>query len=113
MDEQDFLKILQPIFADNSQIPLLVSVRDLWLIDSALAVTCRHPAISTMQRDWMLHIHTQIEAAIIERYPAAKEIILAGWDESRDVLDDPAERQLREDAYSEFLKKVRQKGGDT
>lgn len=93
MDEQDYLNLLKPIFEDDNRITMSISIRDLWFIDSVLALGWRHPDLSDHQKNWMEHIHFQLEEAILAIHPEAKELFKAGWDTAMDV---PLDRERTE-----------------
>lgn len=113
MNEQDFLELLAPIFTDNAQIDISISIRDLWFIDSVLALGWRHPDITLHQKNWMLHLHDQIIIPILEKYPQAKDLIAAGWDTNMDVAQDPDKRASLNEQYRQMSKRYLRKTGRT
>lgn len=111
MNEQHFLDVLGKIFLDEQPLDIHISIRDLWMIDTALSVVCRHPDVSLHQKNWMMHLHDQLIVPILERHPEAKELIEAGWDETKDVAPDPEQRARIDAQYKAMERKYLRKTG--
>lgn len=88
MDEQEFLKQLAPIMADETPIQTTITIRDFWFMDSVLSLAWRHPELSLHQKNWIMHLHLQIITPILDRYPEAKPLIESGWNTEMDVKID-------------------------
>lgn len=93
MDEKEYLAQLGEIFKDDTLQNLWISIRDLWFLDSTLSLAWRHPELSDHQKNWMEHLHLQLEAVILASHPEAKELLKSGWDTT---MDQPIDREKTE-----------------
>lgn len=101
MDEQEFMKQLAPIMADDTPVHTSITIRDFWFLDSILSLAWRHPDLSLHQKNWIMHLHLQIIVPILERYPDAKPLIEAGWNTEMDV---PIDRNQTERVNQEMVR---------
>lgn len=111
MNEEHDLPILAEIFKDDTTLTFHISIRDLWFLDSVLALSWRHPDLSLHQKNWMEHLHWQLIPPILEAHPEAKDLLNAGWDTSQDRPLDKKRTEAINQQYRDMEKKYLRKTG--
>jgi hypothetical protein len=89
MSEERFLEMAAKIMSDNSPLPVMISIKEAWLLVSCLQLGTRHPHISPTQTSMFEQVGKQFQAAIVERHPEVSALINMGWDERFDVDVNP------------------------
>ncbi|GEM_PF-2522008 len=83
--EEQFLEEAKKIMQDDAPMPMVSTVRDLWLVISGVQVACRHPQMSSYVLNNLQRITQEWIDSIAEHHPDAKELMEMGWQTEHDV----------------------------
>lgn len=80
MSDEQAMQITAQVMSDERPLQVTISIKEAWLLISALQLVCRHPGISTHMKDDFEHIARQFQDSIVEQHPVAQAVIEMGWD---------------------------------
>lgn len=83
-EEARFMKVTREVMTDEALLQVNISIKEAWLLTSALQLATRHPGVKGKMKKSIVDIAKQFEQAIIDLHPEAAEPLALGWDPNRD-----------------------------
>jgi hypothetical protein len=85
MDQNRYMDIVSRVMSDEQPLPVVINIKEAWLLVSGLQLATRHPEISEAMRAALTNIARQFQEAIEQAHPEAGECLEFGWDPDKDV----------------------------
>lgn len=87
MNGRDAIEIVRECMTDERPLDVKITVKDAWLLVSALQLATRHPELSMYMKDALFSTARQFQVAIEAVHGEAHELIEMGWDTRFDGID--------------------------
>ncbi len=72
---------------DERELIVEITIKDAWLLISALQLATRHPELSTAMKDNLFSTARQFQTVIESIHPGAHELLDMGWNTKFDDVD--------------------------
>lgn len=87
MNDEQASQIVRECMSDERPMEVHITVKDAWLLISALQLAVRHPELSVYMKDNLFSTARQFQTAIEAIHAEAHELLELGWDTRFDGVD--------------------------
>jgi len=87
MSKEEAMRVTAEVMQDETPLTVTISIKEAWLLVSALQLACRHPGLSGFMHRALKKIALQFQQAITERHPEARVPFEMGWNPAFDVKE--------------------------
>lgn len=87
MNDRQAEEIVRECMTDERPLTVHITIKDAWLLISAIQLACRHPELSVYMKDSLFSSAKMFQQQVEAVHPEAHELIEMGWDTRFDGVD--------------------------
>lgn len=87
MNDKQAMEIVRECMTDERLLDVKITIKDAWLLVSAIQLATRHPELSMYMKDALFSTARQFQVAIEAVHGEAHELMEMGWDTQFDGVD--------------------------
>lgn len=86
IDKDEFMRIGKQVMSDETILPVNITIKDAWMLISALQLATRHPKLPKTTHDFVVSVGHQFQNSIVQLHPEAEKLLERGWDTRFDII---------------------------
>lgn len=87
MNDEQAMEIVRECMTDERPLVVNITIKDAWLLVSAIQLATRHPELSVYMKDSLFSTARQFQTAIEAVHAEAHELMEMGWDTQFDGIE--------------------------
>lgn len=87
MNDRQAEEIVRTCMTDERPLSVNITVKDAWILVSAIQLATRHPALSIYMKDSLFSSARMFQQQVEAAHPESHELIEMGWDIRFDGID--------------------------
>lgn len=87
MNDEQAMEIVRECMTDERPLTVNITIKDAWLLVSAIQLATRHPELSVYTKDSLFSTARQFQTAIENVHWEAHELMEMGWDTQYDGVE--------------------------
>lgn len=80
LTNREFMAIGEKVMSDQSELNVIITTQNAWLLVSFLQLASRHPALPAQLRTIVRDLGDQFTKAVTELHPEAEDALNMGWE---------------------------------